>query len=175
MSQLRPPIGPEDHVLAGSNAVVSLVEFGDYECPFCGMAHRIVQGLMSSIGSQVVFAYRHFPLTESHPHAAGAALAAEAASVQGEFWAMHDTLFEHQDALDHDSLLAYAKVVGLDVERFAEDLRNGTHAAKLRRDFTSAVRSGLNGTPTFFIDGERFDGGWDRLPAALALAISGHA
>jgi protein-disulfide isomerase len=114
------------------------------------------------MGKRLCFIYRHFPLTNVHPHAELAAEAAEAAGAQGRFWEMHDRLFEHQDALSDEDLVAHADALGLDVERFARELADGTHAPKVRQDFVSGVRSGVNGTPCFYINGVRYgDGQYD--------------
>jgi protein-disulfide isomerase len=174
---LTPPIDQNDHVLGGGRALVALAEFGDYECPFCGRAHMMMKAALQRMAEHVVFAFRHFPLAQAHPHAWPAALAAEAAGAQGRFWPMHDTLFENQDALENDDLLAYADDLGLDMGRFAADMKDGTHRAKVRSDFHSGVRSGVNGTPTFFIDGQRFDGSWTdgSLTLMLASLIQGRA
>ena len=144
-----------------------LVEYGDYECPYCGAAHPVVTEVKRRLGDQLCLVYRHFPLARVHPHAERAAEAAEAAGAQGRFWPMHDMLFEHQDALDDRSLLAYAVALGLDADRFARELSDGVHMPRVREDFASGVRSGVNGTPTFFINGWRHDGAAD-LPTLLA-------
>jgi protein-disulfide isomerase len=158
---LTPPITEDDHVLGPATASVTLVEYGDYECPYCGMAHPIVKEVIRRLRDDVRFAFRHFPLTQIHPHAERAAEAAEAAGVQGRFWEMHDTLYEHQDALGDVHLVGYAAMLGLDGDRFAAELANGTHAGRVREDFRSGIRSGVNGTPTFFINGRRHDEPWD--------------
>jgi len=161
VSKLRPPVGPEDHAQGSADAPVTLVEYGDYECPHCGHAHPIVKQVLKRLGKSVRFVFRNFPLGEMHPHAVRAAQAAEAAGLQNEFWPMHDRLFEHQRALETDDLKRYAKQVGLDTTRFARDLDADAIAERVRSDFASGVRSGVNGTPTFFIDGTRFDESWD--------------
>lgn len=158
--RLTPPVGADDHIAGPADAPVTLVEYGDFECPYCGMAYPIVKSLQRKLGPRLRFVYRNFPLRESHPHAEHAAEAAEAAAVQGRYWPMHDTLFEHQDALEDADLITYARQLGLDAERVARELEAGTHAARVRRDFLSGVRSGVNGTPTFFVNGERYDGTW---------------
>jgi protein-disulfide isomerase len=169
---LTPPIGERDHVIGPPNAPVTLVEYGDYECPYCGAAHPVVTAVRRRLGKGLRFAFRHFPLTRIHPHAEHAAEAAEAAGAQGKFWQMHDLLFEHQDALEDEDLLLYAASIGLDLERFASELENGLYAARVREDFLSGVRSGVNGTPTFFINGRRHEGAFDlqTLLAAIAAA-----
>jgi protein-disulfide isomerase len=163
---LTPPVSESrDHILGPATAPVTLVEYGDFECPFCGRAHLIVQELLEQLGDDVQFVFRHFPLSQIHPHAMRAAEASEAAAAQGQFWPVHDMLYEHQDALDDESLLGYAQALDLDVNRFAQDLSSHRHANRIREDFMS----GVNGTPTFFINGRRHDGPWDL--ASLAAAI----
>jgi protein-disulfide isomerase len=159
--RLTTPIGPADHTIGPETARVTLVEYGDYECPFCGRAQPIVKQLLSLLRDDVLFAFRHFPLTQVHPHALDAAIAAEAAGAQGRFWEMHDLLFTHQDRLAPRDLLVLARSLDLDLERFTEDLTQRTYEPRIRRDFLSGVRSGVNGTPTFFINGVRHNGSWD--------------
>lgn len=173
MSKLTPHVGPADHVVGPPDAPVTLVEYGDFECPYCGRAHFVLREVMRRLDGDVRFVFRHFPLAELHPHALMAAEAAEAAGAQGKFWPMHDMLFENQDALELADLLGYAEDLELDTERFAIDLETHAHLDKVKRDFQSGVRSGVNGTPTFFIDGVHHDGSWDAdtLTAALREAI----
>ena len=159
--RLTVPVSEPDHVLGPATAPVTLVEYGDYECPFCGAAHRSVERVLQVMGNDLRFAFRHFPLSQIHPHAYQAAEAAEAAGAQGRFWEMHDLLFESQDRLGLRDLIGYAGALGLDLERFVTDLRGHAHAGRLREDFLSGVRSGVNGTPTFFVNGLRHDGGYD--------------
>jgi protein-disulfide isomerase len=159
-AQLTSPVTDNDHVAGRADAPITLVEYGDYECPFCGMAYPIVKSIQQKLEGQLRFVFRNFPLTKQHPHAQHAAEAAEAAGAQGKFWEMHDIIFEHQRALSDNALGRYAKSLGLDAERLAEDLRAGKYASRVRNDFRSGVRSGVNGTPTFFINGERYDGDW---------------
>lgn len=158
--QLTPPIGAQDHAAGPAGAPVTLVEYGDYECPYCGMAYPVVKRVQSALGNQLRFVFRNFPLAEAHPHARLAAQAAEAAGAQGRFWEMHDMLFENQSALEPADIVGYAQSVGLDLKRFEQDMEAGTYAKKVRDDFRSGVRSGVNGTPTFFVNGERYDGSW---------------
>jgi len=158
--QLTPPVNALDHVAGPDDAPVTLVEYGDFECPYCGMAHPIVKAAQRELGNQLRFVFRNFPLAEAHPHARLAAQAAEAAGAQGRFWEMHDMLFEHQYALELHDLIGYAKSLGLDVQQFERNLEAGTYAKKVRDDFRSGVRSGVNGTPTFFVNGERYNGSW---------------
>ena len=157
-----------DHIRGPTTAPVTLVEYGDYECPFCGQAHALVTDIEAAAGNVLRFAYRHFPLTNLHPHAARAAEAAEAAGAQGKFWQMHDMLFEHQEALSEDDVVGYAARIALDMEAFMRDLAEHRHAARVREHFMSGVRSGVNGTPTFFVNGVRYDGPRD-VDAFLAL------
>jgi protein-disulfide isomerase len=164
---LTPAVSAEDHAVGPDDATVILVEYGDYECPYCGMAHPIVKRAQRELGSKLRFVFRHFPLAEIHPHARLAAQAAEAAGAQGKFWEMHDALFEHQDALEVDDLVGYAESLGLDTFRFAHDLEAGTFAKRIRDDFRSGVKSGVNGTPTFFMNGARYDGSWANVEAFI--------
>ena len=168
--RLTLPVSSErDHVLGPETAAVNLVEYGDYECPFCGAAHGVTKQLVQEFGDDLRFVFRHFPLTQIHPHAALAAEAAEAAGAQGGFWRMHDLLFENQDRLSPQDVLVYARMLGLDLDRFMSDLRDHVHAPKVREDFRSGVRSGVNGTPTFFINGERYEGPHDFESMSAAL------
>jgi protein-disulfide isomerase len=155
------PLSGRDHVRGPAVALVTLLEYGDYECPFCGAAHAVLDQVLRVMGDEITFAYRHFPLTQIHPHAQQAAEAAEAAGAQGHFWAMHDLLFTHQDRLGPTDLLGYAEALRLDAERVAFELSARTHAPRVREDFMSGIRSGVNGTPTFFINGVRHNGGYD--------------
>jgi len=170
MSHLTPPLGPRDHTQGPPGARVTLVEYGDFECPHCGAAYPVVKAIQQAMGSKLLFAYRHFPLTRVHPHAEDAAEMAEAAGEHGKFWGMHDLLFEHQDALEDDQLIAYATTLGIDPEWAAQALTEGRYEPRVRADFASGVRSGVNGTPTFFINGVRYEGGADTLLDALMEA-----
>jgi protein-disulfide isomerase len=166
---LTPPVSRDDYAQGPATAPATLVEYGDFECPSCLRAYPIVKALQRRFGDQLRFVWRNFPLTQIHPHAESAAEAAEAAGAQGAFWGMHDLLFEHQEQLGERLYLACAATLGLDVDRFARDLADGAFADRVRQDFLSGVRSGVNGTPTFFINGRRHDGPWD--VDALAAAI----
>jgi len=174
MNHLKPPIAPSDHRAGADDAPVTLVEFGDYECPHCAAAQPAVRAVLLQLGPRVLFAFRHFPLAEAHPHAEHAAEAAEAAGSQGSFWEMHEALFEDQADLEDEDLVSRAAQLGLDVAHFEQELAEGAWVERVRRDFTSGVRSGVNGTPTFFINGVRHDGPWDAesLLAALAAAAA---
>jgi protein-disulfide isomerase len=163
------PVGERDHIQGSADARVTLVEYGDYECPHCRRAYPIVKEVQRRQGLRLRFVFRNFPLRESHPHAQHAAEAAEAAGAQGRFWEMHDRLFERQFALEDENLVEYAGDLGLDIARFRADLAAGVHAPRVREDFRSGVMSGVNGTPTFFINGARHDDGWDVEPLLAAL------
>ena len=171
--ELTMPVSARDHVAGPGTAPVTLVEYGDFECPHCGAAHLIVKEIQRQLGDQLCFVFRHFPLTTIHPHAAEAAEAAEAAGAQGRFWEMHDLLFEHQDALNDDHLRSYARALRLDTGRFDREMAAHVHAPRVREDFESGVESGVNGTPTFFINGVRHDGGYDLNSLLAALAEAG--
>ncbi|HLS47664.1 MAG TPA: thioredoxin domain-containing protein [Gemmatimonadales bacterium] len=167
MTTLHLPVGPRDHVQGPADAPVTLVEYGDYQCPYCAKAHPIVLALQARLGDQLRFVFRNFPLTRIHRDALPAAVAAESvAQLAGPeaFWAMHHLIFEHQrdsaDALRAPKLLGYAAEAGADAEQVARYLDSAELTTRVREDFMSGVRSGVNGTPTFFINGERFDGDW---------------
>jgi protein-disulfide isomerase len=169
---LTRPIGPYDHTMGPPDAPYQLLEYGDYECPYCGAAHPIVKSVQRRMGDSLLFAFRHFPLTQIHPHAEHAAEIAEAAGEYGRFWPMHDILFTHQHALDDASLVLYAQRLGLDPGWARWVLQTHAFADRIREDFSSGVRSGVNGTPTFFINGVRHDGPWDEASLLEALRTS---
>jgi len=174
MSRLRVPVSGRDH-LRGSlpRAAVVLVEYGDYECPACAAAQPVVDQLSAMLGDQLCTVWRHFPLTQVHLQAQRAAEAAEAAGAQGSFWPMHELLFARQPMFDEASLGEYAAELELDVARFTSELLTGVHEPRVRSDFLGGVRSGVNGTPTFFINGARYDGPYrvDAMLAALKATI----
>jgi protein-disulfide isomerase len=156
---LAVPVDPDvDHVRGSVDAPVSLVEYGDYECPFCGQAYPVVEAVREAAGDTLAFVYRHFPLTTVHPHALPAAEAAETAGAQGAFWPMHDLLYRDQSQLDGPGFLARAVALGLDGERFQSELLGHAHLDRVQEQFLSGVRSGVNGTPTFFVNGLRYEG-----------------
>ncbi|HEY7486792.1 MAG TPA: Na+/H+ antiporter NhaA [Streptosporangiaceae bacterium] len=158
---LADPVDPHrDHVRGPEKAPITVVEYGDFECPFCGQAEPVLRELLAGHGD-VRYVWRHLPLTDVHPQARLAALASEAAALQGKFWEMHDVLLEHQDALQARDLLRYAGELGLDVERFRDGLRRNTGAARIAEDVDSADLSAVSGTPTFFINGRRHYGAYD--------------
>jgi len=159
--QLTLPVAERDHIQGSATAPITLVEYGDYECPYCGQAYPIVKELQQRLGKRLRFVFRNFPLNTMHPHAEHAAEAAEAAGAQGKFWEMHDALYENQEALADGNLIQYAAALNLDPSQFKTELTKHAHAARVREDFLSGVRSGVNGTPTFFINGVRHDGSFD--------------
>jgi protein-disulfide isomerase len=158
-----------DHIQGPGDAAVTLVEYGDYECPYCGAAYPIIKVVQTRMGERLRFVFRHFPITTAHPHAEQAAEAAEAAASQGRFWEMHDLLYENQSRLEDADLRAYARQLELDAESFGRDLAEHVHAERVREDFMSGVRSGVNGTPTFYIDGVRHDDTYDLETMIAAL------
>jgi protein-disulfide isomerase len=159
---LTVPVNDRDHIQGPSDAPVTLVEYGDYECPFCGKAYPMIKGIQQRMGDSLCFVFRNFPISTSHPHAVRAAEAAEAAGAQGKFWEMHDVIYENQQTLEDDDLRTFAEQLGLDMERFDRDMDSRRHAERVRHDFMSGVRSGVNGTPTFFLNGVRYDDRWDQ-------------
>jgi protein-disulfide isomerase len=163
-----------DHVQGSAGAAVTLVQYGDYECPYCGAAYPIIKEVQARMGERLRFVFRNFPITTSHPHAQQAAEAAEAAASQDKFWQMHDLLYENQRRLRDQDLRGYAEKLALDVELFDKELTEHTHAERVHEDFLSGVRSGVNGTPTFYINGTRHDDSYDMdtLLAALERAAA---
>jgi protein-disulfide isomerase len=173
MAVLRVPVNSSDHVQGPDNAPVMLLEYGDYQCPYCGRAHPVVQQVQRYFGARLRFAYRHFPLTEIHEYAEAAAETAEYAGHYGRFWEAHDMLFKNQDRLGLPLFLAVVRYFGLSEPGLRDALAHGTFGNKLRRDFLSGVRSGVNGTPTFFINNLRYDGppSYESLVAAIAAQL----
>jgi protein-disulfide isomerase len=171
MSQLKIPVGPDDHTQGPLDAPIVLLEYGDYECPYCGEAYPELKAVQKAMGDSLCFAFRNFPLVNAHPHAERAAEFAEAAATIDRFWDMHDTLYEHQDALDDANLVRYARRLGFDDALIESALRDD-FATHIRRDFTGGVRSGVNGTPCLFINGVRYDGPRD---AASLIALFRHS
>jgi protein-disulfide isomerase len=172
---LTVPVGERDHIQGSLDAPVVMVEYGDYECSFCGAAHLVVKELQRQFGDELAFVFRNFPLVTVHPHALDAAEAAEAANAQGRFWPMHDRLFEHQHALEDESLVEHAVALGLDVERFVADLAEQRHLPRIREDLSSGARSGVNGTPTFFVNGIRHESGNDLASLSAAITAAAYA
>jgi protein-disulfide isomerase len=155
---LAVPVSERDHSTGPSDAPVTLVEYGDFECPYCGKAHPIVKRIIEQMGERLRFVFRNFPLNTIHAHAGVAAQAAEAAAAQGKFWEMHDLLFENQEHLADADLNSYALKLGLEIYRFQSDLSGEVFATRVRDDFRGGIRSGVNGTPTFFVNNLRYDG-----------------
>jgi len=163
-------VDPErDHIRGPLSAPVTLVEYGDFECPYCGQAEPVIRELLSAFGADLRYVWRPLPLSDVHPHAQMAAEASEAAAAQGAFWEMYDTLLTHQDALEPQDLRRYAGELGLDVDRFWDELRRRVYAPRVAEDVASAELSGVSGTPTFFINGRRHWGEYD--VATLSEAV----
>jgi len=158
-----------DHIQGPAEAAVTLVEYGDYECPYCGAAYPMIKEVQERMGERLRFVFRNFPISTSHPHAEQAAEAAEAAATQGRFWQMHDLLYENQQRLGDEDLRSYAEQLGLEVEPFDQELAEHVHAPRVHEDFMSGVRSGVNGTPTFYINGSRHDDSYDAETLLAAL------
>lgn len=161
MSELKIPVSASDHVQGDAQAAITLVEYGDYECPHCGAAYPIVKRVQKHFGKRLRFVFRNFPLVQAHPNAQSVAEAAEFAAAHGKFWQMHDAIFENQRELSTDFLLRLAEKLGLDGRALTKSLKNEEFGEKVRADFLGGVRSGVNGTPTFFINNHRHDGPFD--------------
>jgi protein-disulfide isomerase len=158
---LRPPFSEKDHFQGDIHAPLELLEYGDYQCPHCGRAYPIIKHIQLALGKELKFVFRNFPLSESHPQAFAAAVAAEAAGLQDAYWKMHDYIFEHQSELPDSPFEAFAEALGLDGARLLHDMQDHALSAKVDADFDSGVHSGVNGTPTFFVNGKRYDDSWD--------------
>jgi protein-disulfide isomerase len=158
VSKLTIPISAKDHFQGDIDAACSLVEYGDYECPHCGRAYPLLKRVQKHYGNRLCFVYRNFPLNEMHPHAERAAETAEFAGTKGKFWEMHDLLFENQEQLGDDLYLELAGELGLAQDELAEALDQSEFQAHVKADFIGGVRSGVNGTPTLFINGQRYNG-----------------
>jgi len=169
LEALTVPVSRRDHYNGPLRASAQLLEYGDFECPACGAAHPLVKAIQETLSGKLCFAFRNFPLTNLHPHSESAAEAAEAAGAQGAYWAMHDMLFENQEALEDEDLAEYAAMLGLDSMRLTNELIFHVHEPRVRDDFMSGVRSGVNGTPTFFVNGIRYDGPRDLESVIAAL------
>ena len=166
---LTDAVGARDHVRGSIDAPVTLVEYADFECPFCGRWFPELQRVLQDLGPRVRFVFRHFPISEQHPHAESAAEVAEAAAAQGKFWEMHDLLFRRQAALDAGHLLAYVGELGLDAVRVERELERQVYRARVRDDIESGLRSGVSGTPMFFINGRRHEEPGDARTLRAAL------
>jgi len=172
MASLKSPVTVEDHAQGNLEAPILLVEYGDYECPHCGHAHPIVKQIQKKFGKQLAFVFRNFPLNEIHPNAEAAAESAEFAGTHQRFWEMHDAIFENQENLAPELLIELAETLKLSAEELERSLEAGTFTARVKKDFMSGVRSGVNGTPTFFINGVRHDGSFEF--GELAQAVQSH-
>ncbi|SER55442.1 DsbA family protein [Pedobacter rhizosphaerae] len=159
MSTLKPAVNNDDHIEGSLSAPVEIVEFGDYQCPYCRQAYPIIKDIQVLFEGQIKFIFRNFPLAELHQYAFLAAQSAEAAALQGKFWEMHDAIYENQARLSDDLFLELAGGLGLDLEKFKQDVASAEVKEKVEGDFESGVRSGVNGTPSFYVNGEKFDGG----------------
>jgi protein-disulfide isomerase len=169
MASLKVPVTPDDHIQGPEDAPVTLLEYGDYQCPFCARAYAIVKALQRDFGDQVRFVFRNFPLTQIHPLAESAAETAEYAGANGRFWEMHDALYENQPRLGRTLFSELAENLGLSGDGLRAALEKHEFLPRIREDFTAGVRSGVNGTPTFFINGERHEGSWQNEDLAAAI------
>lgn len=172
MPSLTPPITDNDHRQGDPKAPIQLVEYGDFQCPYCGQAYPITKHIQQTMGDKLLFVFREFPL-EEHEYAMLAAETAEAAGAQGKFWPMHDMLYEHQDALTLSDMLSYGRQLGLDVQQLEEAVTKHTYQGKVEEEVQSGLQSGVNGTPTFFINGQRYDGSWEYQDLLQALHETG--
>jgi len=155
---LTPAVSERDHAAGPSHAALTMVEYGDYQCPACGAAYPVVKALQETFPKDLRLIFRNLPLTQSHPYALAAAETAEAAALQGKFWEMHDLLYERQELLEPGILASWAQEVGLDLAEFKSALEDGEIVKRIKEDRMSGIKSGANGTPTFFINGVRYDG-----------------
>jgi len=166
---LRVPVSAQDHIEGNPDAECTLVEYGDYECPHCGHAYPIVKRIQKHFGKRLRFVFRNFPLAEIHPHAESAAQSAEYAGAHGKFWEMHDGLFGNQEQLGGGLYLKLAQQFGLSPEELREAVEKRVYLERVKADFSGGVRSGVNGTPTFFINGKRHDGSFEYKELAAAI------
>ena len=158
---LRPPVSDKDHVQGNKNALIELVQYGDFQCLHCGIVYPIVKRIQEILGGRLKFIFRNFPLKNVHPQALSAAIAAEAAALLDNYWPMHDIIFENQNRLNWTSLLKYARDIELDLDQFADDIERPSLLKKVEEDFESGLSSGVNRTPTFFINGEIYNDSWE--------------
>jgi protein-disulfide isomerase len=174
MPKLKPPVSEHDHIHGKPDSAVILVEYGDFQCPHCGAAYPIVKQIEKVYKNQLALVFRHFPLAEAHPYAQAAAVASEAAANQGEFWQMHDLIFENQGHLGLEMLLQLAESLKLDRKTFHHDFKDPKLFKIVEDDFESGIVSGVNGTPSFFINGIKFNGSYefDSLSDAIEQALS---
>jgi protein-disulfide isomerase len=167
------PVSERDHSQGPATAAVILVQYGDYECPYTRQSTTVVRAIQQQLGDQLRFVFRNFPLTEIHPHALHAAFAAEAAAAQGKFWQMHDYIFHHQHTLEDSDLEQFAGAVGLDMRQFARGMAERPYISRIEEDLQSGIRSGVRGTPTFFINGVLYPGSWEQEALLAALEAAG--
>lgn len=160
---LKPAVSNTDHIQGNPDSDLIIVEYGDYQCPYCGAAYPVLKEIMKEFGDQIGFVFRNFPLSEIHQYATSAAVAAEATNLQGKFWEMHDAIYENQEYLDERFLFELAERIGLDLQKFKTDIQKTELENKVNSDFESGVMSGVNGTPSFFINGKKFNGGAEDL------------
>lgn len=172
MTELTPPLSAEDHVDGPERAQLELVMFGDFQCPYCAAAYPIIRRIRDQMAGRLLFAFRHFPLRETHPDAERAAEAAEAAAAQGAFWQMHNRMYESGGALSREDLIGYASELGLDSERVGGDIDSEAHRPRVQRDVNSGIASGVTGTPGFFVGGRLFGGSFDAQSLTAALETS---
>ncbi|MGC4038481.1 MAG: thioredoxin domain-containing protein [Chitinophagaceae bacterium] len=165
------PVNRSDQKEGKNDAPVILVEYGDYQCPHCGAAYPIIKKIERHFAGQLEFVFRNFPLAEIHPYAMEAACAAEAAGLQQQFWPMHDLIFENQPMLSPQQLLNFGRVIGIDIQRLMHDMRSAAIIKKVENDFEGGLKSGVNGTPTFFINGKRYNGYADFEPLKKAINL----
>jgi protein-disulfide isomerase len=175
MAMLRAPLTPRDHRRGDPDAPVVLVEYGDFQCPYCAAAEPVVESLLQAYGHDTQLVFRHFPLTQAHPLAETAAEAAEFADEHGAFWAMHDALFANQPRLSLPVIFAIAGAMNLPQQELREALEAGTYARRVREDFIGGVKSGVNGTPCFFVNGVRHDGAYSFEALSAAILAAGAA
>ena len=161
MKQLVPAVSSKDHVKGEPEAILELVEYGDYQCPYCGRAYVVIRNIRRELGKKLRFVFRNFPLAKIHPQARPTAIAAEAAALQGKFWEMHDIIFEHQDILSAGNMVLFAKNIGLDIAQFENDIQLKALFDRVEQDFESGIRSGVNRTPSFYINGKKYEGYWE--------------
>jgi protein-disulfide isomerase len=173
-NELQPEVSEADHSQGSKDAALVLVEYGDYECPFCGEAYPQIKKVQQHFGKNLRFVFRNFPLSQSHPHAIAAAMAAEAAALQGKFWEMHDLLFENQNSLEYEDLMEYADLLKLNIQQFGKDLESSTLLNRIKDQFKSGVRSGVNGTPNFFVNGLQYDGSFYAMDMIEAIEEFSH-
>lgn len=172
MSSLRIPVSPQDHASGPADAPVVLVEYGDYQCPYCGAAYPVVKKLLAAYEGRVRFVFRNFPLAEVHPEAVDAAFVAEFAAEHGKFWEAHDLLFEHQQQLGPELYATICERLGLPMDELRVAVSEKRYLARIRADEEGGIRSGVNGTPTFFLNGHRLDSGTEGLADALATVMA---